>query len=316
MLQRFSIWITFDLLHHVPETHLGESAYFFIYENIKIFLLLVLLTHFAGLVRYYLPVQKMRTFLEKRRLFGMDYFFSSLFGAITPFCTCSSIPLFISFIDAGIPLGLTFAFLITSPLINEVAIVLFISAFGWKITALYITLGMLLGMIGGFLIGKMKMENEIAKDMKMGTCQCKRNDGRRVSPLLFASRDAWAITGRVMPYVLIGVGVGAAVHGYIPEGYFESILSGNNIWGVPLAVVIGIPLYANASAAIPIMSALVEKGVALGTAIAFMMAIVGLSLPEALILKRVMSWKLLGIFFGTVTAAIICIGYALNVLLP
>ena len=273
------------------------------------------MTHLMGLVRYYLPIRKMQLLLTNRKLFGMDYFFSSVFGAITPFCTCSSIPLFISFVQAKIPLGLTFAFLITSPLINEVAIVLFLSVFGWKVTVLYTILGILIGMIGGFIIGKLNMEGEIAKDMQADACGYKEKAINTAGMLRFASRDARAITGRVMPFVLIGVGVGAAVHGYIPEGYFESILSSENVWGVPLAVILAVPLYANASAAIPIVSALVEKGVALGTAIAFMMAIVGLSLPEAMILKRVMSLKLLSIFFGIVTIGIICIGYLLNFLL-
>ncbi len=314
MLHRLTSWIAFDLFGYTPASPIGISMEFFLYETIKIFLLLLVITHLMGVLRFYLPIERMRSFLASRRLFGADYFLSSLFGAVTPFCSCSSIPLFMSFLQARIPLGLTFAFLITSPLINEVALVLFAAAFGWQITVLYATFGILIGMAGGFILGKMNLEKEIASDFRMTTSGNASDQDKRdvITALKVGSREARAITRKVMPYVLIGVGAGALIHGHVPEGYFETILSGNALWTVPLAVVLAVPLYANASAVVPIAAVLVEKGVALGTALAFMMAVVGLSLPEAMILKRVMSMKLLLLFFGVVTVGIIAVGYGMS----
>lgn len=316
MLQHVATWFTGNLLGIDLASQLGASVLFFIYENLKIFLLLVVLTHLMGVVRFFLPVEKMRAFLSTRKLFGADYFFASLFGVITPFCSCSSIPLFISFAQSRIPLGLTFAFLITSPLINEVALVLFISAFGLQVTLLYAIMGMAIGMLGGIVIQHLHLEREVASDLfekKPCCCSCKQKQLRRTL-WRSVSREAWSIVRKVMPYVLVGVGIGAAIHGYVPANYFEEMLAGTSLWSVPLAVILAVPLYANASAAVPITAALVEKGVALGTAIAFMMAVVGLSLPEALILKRAMSWKLLGIFFGIVTIGIIFVGYGFTLI--
>lgn len=314
-LNNFANWITFDLFKYAPESHIGQSIQFFIYDTAKILLLLIILTHFMSLLRHYMPVEKMRAFLESRKFYSFDYFIASSFGAITPFCSCSSIPIFISFLQARIPIGLTFAFLTTSPLVNEIAIVLFFSIFGWKITLLYTAAGMIIGMVSGFLIGKMGLEKEIKSDIfdikKPCSCKCRKHN----SLFKQISIEAMGIVRRVAPYVIIGVGIGAIIHGYVPDGYFEHALTGKHFLSVPLAVILAIPLYANASGVIPIVEALIAKGVALGTALAFMMAVVGLSLPEAFILKRIMSWKLLSRFFGVVAVGIIIIGYLFNVLI-
>ncbi|PIR48200.1 permease [Candidatus Peregrinibacteria bacterium CG10_big_fil_rev_8_21_14_0_10_55_24] len=291
---------------------LGGALVFFIEDSVKILLLLILITHVMGLVRYYLPVRRIRSFLAAHRLFGLDYFLATIFGAVTPFCSCSSIPLFIGFLEAGIPLGVTLAFLIISPLINEVAIALFLSVFGWKVTLAYVGAGIALGMAGGAVLGSLRLERFVADVVRKDLCSCTQ---KRDPVLSAVSRDAWRIVRSVAPYVLAGVAVGAAVHGFVPEGFFAQALGRERLWTVPLAVLLAVPLYANASGVIPIVQALVEKGIPLGTALAFMMAVVGLSLPEALILKRVMRWPLLASFFATVMLAIIIIGYAFNIVL-
>ncbi|MBT3835042.1 permease [Candidatus Peribacteria bacterium] len=316
MIDSFASWLTFETLNIAADSHMGLSIHFFVYETVKIMLMLIAMTHVMSLFRHYLPIDKMQEYLSSRHFFGLDYFLASTFGAITPFCSCSSIPLFIGFLQARIPLGLTFAFLTTSPLVNEVAIVIFLSAFGWKITLLYTLAGMTIGMLSGLILGKMNLEKEI--DTKIFTeakkpccCKCKKDTQNIFKQI---SNEAFSITKKIMPFVILGIAIGAGIHGYVPEGYFEDSLSGNNIFSVPIAVILAVPLYANASSVIPIVQALISKGVALGTALAFMMAIVGISLPEALILKRVMSWKLLGRFFAIVTIGIIIIGYLFNTL--
>jgi uncharacterized protein len=299
--------------------NLGPVAEFFIYDSIKIFVLLIILTHLMSLLRFYLPIEKIRDFLAKHNFYGLDYLLATIFGAITPFCSCSSIPLFIGFLEAGIPLGVTFAFLITSPLINEVAIALLISIFGWKVTALYVLAGILIGMVGGFILGRLKMEKYVEEFVwKIKSDKIKKAEKQRMSfgkEMALVSSEAFGITRKVALYVLFGVALGALIHGYVPEGFFEKYLEGAGVFGVPIAVILGVPMYANASSVIPIIQSLVEKGVPLGTALAFMMAIVGLSLPEALILKKVLKWPLLGAFFGVVTAGMIIIGYTFNTLL-
>jgi len=318
MIDQFASWLTFSALQLSAETHAGQALHFFIYDTIKILLLLTIMTHAMSLLRHYLPMEKMQTFLTSRNFYGFDYVIASLFGALTPFCSCSSIPLFIGFLQAKIPLGLTFTFLATSPLVNEIALVLFLTIFGWKITVMYAVAGMFVGIMSGMILSKMHLEKEIKTDLfeeKKKTCCCGCNKETKLTVLQKVSREARGITRRVAPYVVIGVGIGALIHGYVPEGYFENALTGGNLFSVPLAVLVAVPLYANASGVIPIVEALVAKGVVLGTALAFMMAVVGLSLPEALILKRVMSWKLLGAFFGIVTVGIILIGYLFNIVM-
>lgn len=318
-LEAFADWITFSVFALEPSSHLGSSVQFFLYDTLKIFALMLVITHFMSALRYYLPIEKLRDFLTKRKLFGLDYFLATLFGALTPFCSCSSIPLFIGFLEARIPLGVTFAFMITSPLINEVALALFLGIFGWKITLAYLLAGISIGMIGGMILGKLHMEKYV-EDFIWNAPLEKNNASHLPHPSfwkIFAeiSKEALEIIKKIAPYVLIGVGVGAFIHGYIPDGFFEKYLENAGVLGVPLATLLAVPLYANASGVIPIIQSLVAKGVPIGTALAFMMAVVGLSLPEAFILKKVLKWPLLLTFFGVVTLGIILMGYLFNAFL-
>lgn len=314
-LEYLAHWLVFNFFV-IANEHFAYSVEFFINDVLKIFFLIVLITHLMSVLRYYLPIEKLRDFLVSHRLFGLDYFFASLFGVITPFCSCSSIPLFIGFVSARIPLGVTFAFLITSPLINEVAIGLFLGLFGLRITLIYVVSGILIGMLGGFVLGKLKMEKYVADfiwDVKAGKSadtKLKKVAFKQVFKKITV--EAWGICWQIMPYVVAGVAVGAYIHGFVPEGFFEKYLAIAGVWGVPLAVILAVPLYSNASGAIPIINSLIAKGIPLGTGLAFMMAIVGLSLPEAMILKKVLKWQLLATFFGIVTLGIILIGYLFN----
>jgi uncharacterized membrane protein YraQ (UPF0718 family) len=310
-------WITYTILNLSQNTLLANSVHFFIYDTLKILILLILVTHLMSIIRYYLPLNKFKRFITSRKFYGADYLLSSGFGAITPFCSCSSIPLFIGFVQAGIPIGVIFAFLITSPLINEVAIALFIGLFGWKITIFYVLAGIIIGMVGGYILQKLKMEKYLIslEEKKKKCCCCKGKKPNKKQIILNISKDAFKIVKKVMPYVIIGVAIGAVIHGYVPANFFESYLQKAGIFGVPLAVVLAVPLYSNASGVIPIIQALVAKGVPIGTALAFMMAVVGLSLPEAMILKKVLKIQLLFAFFGIVTVGIILIGYLFNIFL-
>ncbi len=311
-------YVTFNLFSLEKSSHLAESLHFFIYDSLKILALIIVITHFMSWLRYYLPVEKLRDFLKNHKFYGLDYFLATIFGAITPFCSCSSIPLFIGFLEVEIPLGITFAFLITSPLINEVALALFIGMFGFKITMFYVIAGLTVGMIGGFIIEHLHLEHfveDFVWKIKSQNQTVTKQHKSFVEVLKIVSKEAFKITQQITPYVLAGVGIGALIHGYVPQGFFGKYLQKNSWWGVPLAVILAIPLYSNASGVIPIMESLVSKGVPLGTALALMMSIVGISLPEALILKKVMKWQLLTIFFGIVTAGIITIGYLFNILL-
>lgn len=321
-LEALANWLTFSVFAIEQGSHLGMSVQFFLYDTLKIFTLMLVITHFMSALRYYLPIEKLRDFLTSRNLYGLDYFLATVFGSITPFCSCSSIPLFIGFLEARIPLGVTFAFMITSPLINEVAIALFLGIFGWKITFLYIAAGILIGMVGGFILGKLNMEKYVeefvwkVKSQKKNQSEIEREKGRKKILKIFPeiSREAFDIIKKIALYILVGVGVGAFIHGYVPEGFFGKYLESAGPWGVPLATILAVPMYANASGVIPIIQSLIAKGVPLGTALAFMMAVVGLSLPEALILKKVLKWPLLATFFGIVTFGIILIGYVFNVI--
>ncbi|PIR90152.1 permease [bacterium (Candidatus Gribaldobacteria) CG10_big_fil_rev_8_21_14_0_10_37_21] len=314
-IKNFADWITFDVFGIEQTTHLGDSVNFFIYDSIKIIILLLIINYFMAIVRHYLPVEKLRDFLASRKWYGLDYFFASVFGTITPFCSCSSIPLFIGFIEAGIPLGVTLSFLITSPLVNQVAVVLFAGLFGWKIMILYVISAMLLGIFGGFILGKLKLEKYVADyvwQIKSQKLEIKNNKEKFSALIKKFWHEGFDLTKKITSYVLLGIAVGATIHGYVPAGFFENYIKADNFFAVPIATIVAVPMYANAVGVIPIMQSLVEKGIPLGTAMAFMMAVVGLSLPEALILKRVMKIKLLAYFFGITTINIIILGYLFN----
>ena len=322
MLQRFADWIAYTLLGLDAHSRVGSAVNFFFYDTTKILILLFIISAIMGVVNAYFPIDRLRRYLTTHKLFGLQYFFASLFGAITPFCSCSSIPLFIGFVKGGIPLGVTFAFLITSPLVNEVAVAMFLGTFGLKITIIYVVSGMLLGMIGGFVLGKLNLENYLSdwvkNIQKTSDEESAKWEAEKVTffnRLPGILRDSWGIVKGVLLYVIIGIAIGGAIHGYVPEGFFQHYLSRDSWFAVPLSVVLGVPMYANAAGIVPVIEVFVAKGVPIGTALAFMMAVVGLSLPEATLLKKVMKWHLIGIYFGTITLFIIALGYLYNWLL-
>ena len=322
MIQDFANWLVYSVLEFTPQTHLGEAVNFFVYDTVKILFLLYAISLIMGVGNAYFPVERLRVFLTTRKLYGFQYFFAALFGAITPFCSCSSIPLFIGFVKGGIPLGVTFSFLITSPLVNEVAIAMFLGTFGWKVTIIYAVSGMVLGMVGGVVLERFRLERFLSpwvknllnvSEQESETWEEKKTPFKQRVPVIM--QDAWGIVKGVALYVVIGIAVGAAIHGYVPEGFFEQYMGRENWLAVPVAVLCGMPMYANAAGIVPVVQVFVAKGIPIGTALAFMMATVGLSLPEAILLKKVMTWKLIGIFFGTVSAMIIVSGYLFNFLI-
>jgi uncharacterized membrane protein YraQ (UPF0718 family) len=321
-LQPLVDYFIYDLAGLNTESHLGASVNFFFYDTIKILILLFLISSLMGLVNAYFPIDRLRIYLTTKKLYGLQYLFASSFGAVTPFCSCSSIPLFIGFVKGGIPLGVTFSFLITSPLVNEVAVAMFLGLFGIKVTLIYAVSGILIGTIGGFVLGKMKLERHLSdwvKELQVNSTQVSEqwesDNTSFIGRLPGIIREGWDIVRKVLVYVLIGIAIGAAMHGYVPENFFAEYLSADKWYAIPLAVILAVPMYANAAGIVPVIQVFVAKGVPLGTAIAFMMAVVGLSLPEATLLKKVMKWKLIGIFFGTITIFIILLGYLFNLVL-
>ena len=322
MIESFADWLVFDLCGVEAASRLGASLSFFFYDTIKILLLLFLISAAMGVVNAYLPIEKLRRFLTSRKLYGFQYLFAALFGAITPFCSCSSVPLFIGFVKGGIPLGVTFSFLITSPLVNEVAVAVFLGAFGLKATLVYAVSGILLGTVGGWVLGRFRLERYLSEWVRQIQAQSEaETEEWQAAHVPFVRRvpivvgDAWGIVRGVLVYVLVGIALGAAMHGYVPEGFFETFLAADRWYSVPLAVVLAVPMYAGAAGVVPIIQVFVAKGVPIGTAIAFMMAVVGLSVPEATMLKRAMTWRLIAIFFGTVAAFIVLSGYLFNLFL-
>lgn len=322
MIQEFANWLVYGVFGLDAATHLGTAVNFFFYDTIKILILLFLISVLMGVINAYFPIDRVRNYLASHKLYGLQYVLASLFGAVTPFCSCSSIPLFIGFVKGGIPLGVTFAFLITSPLVNEVAIAMFLGTFGLKITLVYAFSGIMLGVIGGFILGKFKLDNYLSDWVKQ--IQANANvesvawEGEKtpfVKRLPVIVKDAWNIVRGVLLYIIIGIAIGAFMHGYVPEGFFEQYMSKSNWYAVPLSVLLAVPMYANAAGIVPVIEVFVAKGIPVGTAIAFMMAVVGLSLPEATLLKKVMTWRLIGLFFGTITLFIIFSGYLFNLVL-
>ena len=322
MIQQFADWLVYSLIGLDGTTALGGAVNFFVYDSIKILILLFLISSIMGIVNAYFPIERLREYLVSHRLYGLQYLLASIFGAITPFCSCSSIPLFIGFVKGGIPLGVTLAFLITSPLVNEIAVAMFLGSFGLQATMVYVVSGILLGCIGGFVLGRMRLEpylsdwvKHVQAQSEEQTEQWERDNATFTQRLPTIISDAWQIVRSVLVYVLIGIGIGAFMHGFIPEGFFEQYMSRDNWYAVPLSVILAVPMYANAAGIVPVVEVFVAKGIPLGTAIAFMMGVVGLSLPEATLLKKVMTWRLISIFFATITLFIILSGYMFNIIM-
>jgi hypothetical protein len=320
-IQQLADWLVFDVLNLEKGRHLTEALNFFIYDSIKILLLVLVIIFFMGIVNSYFPVEKVRNYLSRKKLYGFEYLMASLFGVVTPFCSCSSVPLFIGFVKGGIPLGVTFAFLITSPLVNEVAIGLFIGLFGVKTTFIYVISGVLLGTISGMILQKLKLEKylspwvkQVLENSQHETEKFELEHTSFKDKLPSIWKETKTILKGILPYVLVGIAIGGLMHGYIPEGFFEQYMRKDNFFAVPLATIMAVPMYMNASGVLPVIQVLVSKGIPLGTAIAFMMGVVGLSLPEAMLLKKVMTIKLIAIFFSVVTVCIIISGYIFNII--
>ncbi len=298
------------------ESYLGNALNFFIYDVIKIGLLLLVINYIMAITRYYFPTEKVRDILKGRRWFGIDYLLAALLGMITPFCSCSSIPLFIGFLSSGIPLGITFTFLISSPLINESSLLLFPSIFGWETTLVYNLIGIGISILGGLLIEKINLIKFVNQDLiKIRTSAINIPEKKAMSlkeRMKFFWKDGFVITKQVFPYVVLGVFIGALIHGLIPQELIEDTLATKQWWAVPIATLLGIPLYANSVSVIPIAEALIGKGIPLGTILSFMTATVTLSIPEALILKKAMKWQLLAVFFAITTIGIMLMGYIFN----
>ena len=292
----------------------AKALHFFVYDTIKIFILLIVIIFVVSFLRTFFNTEKVRVYLQGKSEFSGNIL-AALFGIITPFCSCSAIPLFLGFMQARIPIGITFSFLISSPLNNEIAIALLFGLFGWKITALYIGLGLAIAIVGGFIIGKMKLEKYVL--IPVTPMQGELEDVK--IELTFKQRvnEAWNYTAEIFQkiyiYVIIGIGFGAFIHGYIPADFIAKYASGDSWYAVPLAVLLGIPMYSNAAGIMPLVEVLTQKGMLLGTALAFMMAVTALSLPEAMILKRILHTKLIAIFFGIVGFGILLVGYIFNI---
>ncbi len=313
LIQPIADWISYSVFGLARDSRFGESLAFFLYDVPKILLLLSGMVFAISIVRTFFSPERTRALLGGKRE-GVGNVFAALLGIVTPFCSCSAVPLFIGFVESGIPLGVTFSFLIAAPTINEVAIILLFGLFGWKVAGLYIASGLTVAIVAGFIIGRMKMERYVEDFV----WQVKGGGQSFEEQLTWAGRieRAWSsvkeIVGKVWLYVVIGIAVGAGIHGYVPEDALASILGKQAWWSVPVAVLIGIPLYSNAAGIVPIVGALIEKGASVGTALAFMMSVIGLSLPEAVILKRVIKLPLLVTFFGVIAVAIILTGYVFN----
>lgn len=292
---------------------LASSLHFFIYDTLKILALIFLIVSVLTFIRTFLKDESLRGFMQKAK-YGSGNFVAALFGSVTPFCSCSSIPIFIGFLKSRVPLGIAFSFIITSPLVNEVAFVIMGGLFGWKLAILYALSGILLGVIAGLFLGSLKLEKQIILDDDSNVRKISEMPKRLRKKIDFALSQGFRMFKRLLPYVIGGVALGAIIHGYVPQEFFEKYIRNYSVLSVPIAVILGIPIYAGCSAVVPLIFSITANGVPLGTSLAFMMSIAGLSLPEAIILKRVMKFRLLATFFGVVGAGIILVGYLFNFL--
>jgi len=315
MLKGFAEYVIYSLAGLAKGSTLGEAANFFVYETVKIFLMLGVIIFVVSVIRSYFPPERTKNILSHKRTF-VGNIMAALLGVVTPFCSCSAVPVFIGFVEAGVPLGVTFSFLIASPMVNEVALVLLWGMFGWKIALLYISVGLTVAVFAGLLIGWFHLEHwveEYVYKMQVGTQECRIPLIReRVSGAIYNTRE---IIGKVWIYVLVAIAVGAFIHGYAPQDFLVRYAGKGNPFAVPVAVLLGIPLYSNAAGIIPVVYALMEKGMSMGTVLAFMMAVTALSLPEMIILRKVLKPQMLGVFAGIMAVTIMAVGYLFNAVL-
>lgn len=320
MWQKTVDWFVYKALGLAPNSKLGSSLNFFLYDSVKILFMLALIIFIVAIIRSYFPPEKTKKILSHKREF-IGNIVAALLGIVTPFCSCSAVPVFIGFVEAGVPLGVTFSFLISSPMVNEVALILIWQMFGWQIAAIYIATGVIVAIIGGLLIGRLKLEKEVEEYIY----QIHTNQ----SAVATENKKPWKdridyargyvyeiiIERKVWIYILIGIGIGAVIHGYAPQDFLAKYAGKGNPFAVPIAVLIGVPLYSNAAGIIPVVHALMEKGMAMGTVLAFMMSVTALSLPEMIILRKVLKPKLIGIFIAILAVAITGVGYLFNAIL-
>jgi uncharacterized membrane protein YraQ (UPF0718 family) len=314
-LQMFADWLTYSVLGLIEGTPLASSVNFFIYDSIKVTLMLMVIVFFVAIIRTYITPQKVKKWVAGKPE-GLGNVVAAVLGIPTPFCSCSAVPLFIGFVESGVPLGITFSFLIASPLINEVAAAMLFAMFGWQIALIFILSGLIIAIVAGIIIGRLHLDSEVEEFVY----KCKMHDQAEKpmtgkERLIFARNESREITLKVLPYILVGIAIGAVIHGYAPEDFLVNIAGPDNPLAVPIAVLIGIPLYSNAAGMIPILEVLTSKGMAMGTALAFMMAVIGLSLPEIIILRKVIKIKLIAIFVGIMFVAITMTGYLFNAIL-
>ncbi len=315
-LETISDFLVYSIFGMTKGTHITGAVSFFVFEVPKVLMLLILIVFAVGIVRSYFSPERTRKMLGGKKLFAGNVS-ASLLGIVTPFCSCSAIPLFLGFVESGVPLGVTFSFLIAAPMINEVAVVLLFGLFGWKTALLYMSTGLIIAMISGFVIGRLKLEKYVEDwvyKIKAGQVQMeevKPTFAERITAGVDAVKE---IVGKVWIYIVIGIAVGAGIHGYVPQNFMAGLMGKSAWWSVPIAVMLGVPMYSNAAGIIPIVQALLEKGASLGTVLAFMMSVIGLSFPEAIILKKVLKLPLILTFVGVVAVGIVIVGYLFNLI--
>ncbi|GBF10486.1 permease [Tepidibacillus sp. HK-1] len=318
MIYRFAEWLVVDLFGLSMDSRLGQSVHFFIYDTTKIILLLATMVFVISYIRSFFPPERTKRFLTGKNEY-VGNTLAALLGVVSPFCSCSTVPIFIGFLEAGVPLGVTFSFLISSPIVNEVSLVMLFGLFGWKIALLYMFSGVVIAIFAGIFIGKLKLENQVEEYVYH--IQSIPEEAATIEMITWKerARDSWDnvkdILSRVWIYVMIGIGIGAVIHGYAPEDLLVRYAGKDNFFAAPIATLIGVPLYSNAVGSIPVIEALLEKGVAIGTALSFMMAMTALSLPEVILLRKVIKPKLIGYFLGIVSLSIVGIGYLFNAIL-
>lgn len=314
-LSNIAKWFTYRVLHLTVGTHLAGAVEFFTTDAPKVFLLLTLVVYGVGFLRSYITPARTKRFLAGKHEF-LGNILAALIGTVTPFCSCSAVPLFIGFVTAGVPLGVTFSYLISAPMVNEIALILLYGLLGWKVAAIYLVTGLAIAIISGIIIGRLHLEKHVEK----WVYEAKVKE-QELQKFTWAKRFdfAWAsvkdILRKVWAYMLIGIAIGALIHGYVPQSFMANLLGKSAWWAVPIAVIIGVPMYSNAAGVVPIVEALLGKGAALGSVLAFMMSVIALSFPEMVILRRILKPKLIAVFIGVVTAGILLVGYLFNLLM-